>query len=212
MRRGIGLTTVIVSACVMLPGPTAVGAPTARPRGPSLRSAHVAVDDFYFDPATRRSGVATRSFDFVGGITHTATDSSGLELFDSGNVPPGRPEHFVHIRGCRHLHVRLHAPCRHGRARLRADASGPGGRWTARRSRSSGRPRRPPATTSTTCRSDARGATWTSWRSGVMIAPRLTFEPPRRAAIASGRACATSGSASPRAGRRRARSASLMVR
>ena len=50
---------------------------------------HVAVEDFYFDPATvpvRRGGTVV--FDFVGDEHHTATDSSGLELYDSGPVAP----------------------------------------------------------------------------------------------------------------------------
>ncbi len=51
---------------------------------------HVAVTDFLFDPATvpvGRGGSVV--FDFVGPAHHTATDSSGLELYDSGSVGPG---------------------------------------------------------------------------------------------------------------------------
>lgn len=91
MRRGIGLATVIVSTCVMLPGPAAVGAPTAGPRGaqpPGELS--IVVEDYFFDPGAPTIGRGdTVTFDFVGGVTHTATDSSGLQLFDSDNVPPG---------------------------------------------------------------------------------------------------------------------------
>jgi plastocyanin len=92
VRRGIGLATVIVSVCaVTLPSGTAVGAPAVRPRGsepPGELS--IAVEDFYFDPGAPTIGRGdTVTFDFVGDVTHTATDSSGLELFDSGNVPPG---------------------------------------------------------------------------------------------------------------------------
>jgi len=46
--------------------------------------------DHLFDPATvpvRRGG--TVIFDFVGLVHHTATDGSGLELYDSGSVEPG---------------------------------------------------------------------------------------------------------------------------
>lgn len=91
MRRGIGLATMLVSTCVMLPGPSAVGAPTAGPRGakPS-RELSIAVEDYYFDPGAPTIGRGdTVTFDFVGDVTHTATDSSGLQLFDSGNVHPG---------------------------------------------------------------------------------------------------------------------------
>ena len=53
---------------------------------------HVAVQDFYFDPATVPVGRGvTVVFDFVGDKHHTATDSSGLELYDSGMVAPGGP-------------------------------------------------------------------------------------------------------------------------
>lgn len=94
MRRGIGLATMLVSTCVMLPGPTAVGAPTAGPRGaePPADGVRVNVGDWYFDPATpviRRGD--TIVFYFVGPTTHTATDGSGLELYDSGNVGAGGP-------------------------------------------------------------------------------------------------------------------------
>ncbi len=67
--------------------PTSSPTPTAPPDG-----VHVAVEDFYFDPATvpvRRGGTVV--FDFVGGVHHTATDSSGLALYDSGPVAPDGP-------------------------------------------------------------------------------------------------------------------------
>jgi plastocyanin len=53
---------------------------------------HVAVIDFRFDPSTvpiARGG--TVIFDFDGPSHHTATDSSGLGLYDSGSVGPGGP-------------------------------------------------------------------------------------------------------------------------
>jgi plastocyanin len=56
------------------------------------RSLHVDVGEFFFAPASielRRGGTVV--FDFVGQATHTATDSSGLELYDTGNVAPGGP-------------------------------------------------------------------------------------------------------------------------
>ena len=68
-----------------------MGAPVAGPRGARASAeVSIAVQDFYFDPASPTIGRGdTVTFDFVGDATHTATDSSGLELFDSGNVPPG---------------------------------------------------------------------------------------------------------------------------
>ncbi|MDH5314032.1 MAG: plastocyanin/azurin family copper-binding protein [Actinomycetota bacterium] len=53
---------------------------------------HVEVGDFYFDPATvpvKRGGSVV--FDYVGPAHHTATDNSGLELYDSGSVGAGEP-------------------------------------------------------------------------------------------------------------------------
>lgn len=91
MRRGIGLTVVIVSACAaVLPIETAAGSRPG-PRGAaSPVEVSIEVQDYYFDPAAPTIGRGdTVTFDFVGDFTHTATDSSGLELFDSGNVPPG---------------------------------------------------------------------------------------------------------------------------
>jgi plastocyanin len=53
---------------------------------------HVDVGEYFFAPGTAevaRGGTVV--FDFVGGVTHTATDASGLDLYDSGNVPGGGP-------------------------------------------------------------------------------------------------------------------------
>jgi hypothetical protein len=53
---------------------------------------HVEVVDYRFDPATvavRRGGTVV--FDFVGPAHHTATDSSGLQLYDSGSIGAGGP-------------------------------------------------------------------------------------------------------------------------
>jgi plastocyanin len=70
-------------AAVTPPGPAAVV--TAAPQ-----TVRVDVGEWFYAPATvdlRRGG--TVIFDFVGDDTHTATDSSGLDLYDSGNVEPG---------------------------------------------------------------------------------------------------------------------------
>lgn len=91
MRRGIELAVVIVSACAtVLQIGTAAGARPG-PRGAaSPTEVSIEVQDFYFDPAAPTIGRGdTVTFDFVGDVTHTATDDTGLELFDSGNVPPG---------------------------------------------------------------------------------------------------------------------------
>ena len=80
-----GLTLV---ACLLV----AVAERSVAGTAPPPDGVHVAVEDFYFDPATvpvRRGGTVV--FDFVGGEHHTATDSSGLELYDSGPVAPDGP-------------------------------------------------------------------------------------------------------------------------
>lgn len=53
---------------------------------------HVAALDDRFEPATVAVGRGgTVIFDFEGSTDHTATDGSGLELYDSGTVSPGGP-------------------------------------------------------------------------------------------------------------------------
>ncbi|HET6712156.1 MAG TPA: plastocyanin/azurin family copper-binding protein [Actinomycetota bacterium] len=160
MRRGIGLAVVIVSACAaVLPIGTAAA---ARPEARGAASgAEVSIEahDFYFDPAAPTIGRGdTVTFDFAGDVTHTATDSSGLELFDSGNVPPGSGPSLsftYEAAGVYHFvctpHAgmagRVSAPMRATRRPVASTTS----------SRSCGRPRLQPATTSTTCRSSGRG-------------------------------------------------------
>ena len=53
---------------------------------------HVAVRDYRFDPATvplSRGGTVV--FDFEGPSRHTATDATGMDLYDSGMVGEGGP-------------------------------------------------------------------------------------------------------------------------
>jgi plastocyanin len=60
--------------------------------GPAAADLHVDVGEYFFAPSTAevaRGGTVV--FDFVGGVTHTATDASGLDLYDSGNVAGGGP-------------------------------------------------------------------------------------------------------------------------
>lgn len=83
---------VMLMASVLLPIAGSVPIAHAAARGAPASEVRLDVGDFYFAPASptvTRGG--TVIFDFVGAVTHTATDDSGLELFDSGNVPPGGP-------------------------------------------------------------------------------------------------------------------------
>ena len=96
MRRSLARVSLLaLSVVVVAPGEGAaapMGIGDFTPRSVSPRLVHVDVGEFYFAPASvtlRRGGRVV--FDFVGSDTHTATDSSGLELYDSGNVAPGGP-------------------------------------------------------------------------------------------------------------------------
>ena len=80
-------TTSPTASATSSPSPSGTGGPTSPPDG-----VHVEVVDYRFDPATvavRRGGTVV--FDFVGPAHHTATDSSGLQLYDSGSVGAGGP-------------------------------------------------------------------------------------------------------------------------
>jgi plastocyanin len=94
MRRSLARASLIaLSIAALVPGeggarPNAHDA--AMPWPASSRPVHVDVGEFNFAPASvalRRGGTVV--FDFVGDETHTATDSSGLELYDTGYVAPG---------------------------------------------------------------------------------------------------------------------------
>ena len=114
--------------------------------------------DFSFDPAVPTIGRGeTVTFDFAGDVTHTATDSSGLELFDSGNVPQGSGPSLsftYEAAGVYHFVCTPHEGLA-GRASVPMRATPSTGRkhdsftivWG---------PRLQPATTSTTCRSSGR--------------------------------------------------------
>jgi plastocyanin len=91
-RRSLAVVLACLLAVVAVPGSASAARGTTPTRGVDPEPVHVDVGDFYFAPATptvARGGTVT--FDFVGAVTHTATDASGLELFDTGNVPPGGP-------------------------------------------------------------------------------------------------------------------------
>jgi plastocyanin len=69
------------------PSPVEAAVPRSAPT-----TVNVAVGEFYFAPGSiqlARGGTVV--FDFTGAETHTVTDGSGLELFDTGNVGPGEP-------------------------------------------------------------------------------------------------------------------------
>lgn len=80
-------TTSPTAITTTSPSPSGTGGPTGPPDG-----VHVEVVDYRFDPATVAVGRGgTVVFDFVGPAHHTATDSSGLDLYDSGSVGAGGP-------------------------------------------------------------------------------------------------------------------------
>ena len=80
-------TSSATASPTMSTSPSGTGGPTPPPDG-----VHVEVVDFRFDPATVAVGRGgTVVFDFVGPAHHTATDSSGLHLYDSGSVGAGGP-------------------------------------------------------------------------------------------------------------------------
>ena len=98
---GLALLASFLVAGAGLPaaGLPAAASPTASvsPTGtvgstPPPDGVHVEVVDYRFDPATVDVGRGgTVVFDFVGPAHHTATDSSGLQLYDSGSVGAGEP-------------------------------------------------------------------------------------------------------------------------
>jgi plastocyanin len=148
-------------AAVTPPGPQA--APTAAPQ-----TVRVDVGEWYFAPATVDVGRGgTVSFDFVGEDTHTATDSSGLALYDSGNVEPGGPSFdFTFVAAGTYPFVCAPHPFMGGRVRVPMRVSPASGSvrrsftvvWAAEAATDGRvydvRIRRP-------------GAGWASWRAGV---------------------------------------------
>ncbi|MFI5392494.1 MAG: plastocyanin/azurin family copper-binding protein [Myxococcota bacterium] len=74
-----------------LPAGARSGSAPSRGTSP-LDEVHVEVADFSFAPTTVALGRGqTVVFDFVGPSHHTATDSSGMGLYDSGSVGAGGP-------------------------------------------------------------------------------------------------------------------------
>lgn len=91
-QRGTIAKAVAVSvvAAAMLSAPAA--ARVHGPRGSSPDDIHVDVLDFRFDESQLSVGRGdTVTFDFVGPSHHTATDGTGMDLYDSGSVAAGGP-------------------------------------------------------------------------------------------------------------------------
>jgi plastocyanin len=102
-RRSFPIAAVILTAAVGVTGPTpsqAVptgsardgSAPALRPATPLPDEVHVDVTDFRFTPATvalPRGG--TIVFEHLGPSHHSATDATGMQLYDSGVVDPSSP-------------------------------------------------------------------------------------------------------------------------
>ena len=81
-----------LAAAVGQPTGSAKAASSPSPGTPPPEGVHVQVSDFQFDPTTIALGRGqTVVFDFVGPSHHTATDGSGMALYDSGSVGPGEP-------------------------------------------------------------------------------------------------------------------------
>ena len=87
MRR-LSICLVALLAAVAVPA----GA-SASPAHISASETHVGAFEEYFSPSSpqvRRGGTVVFDFD-IAKETHTATDDSGLGLYNSGLVPPGGP-------------------------------------------------------------------------------------------------------------------------
>jgi plastocyanin len=92
--RAIATLLAVLS---LLSAPAASVAGTAGRSGPaSAVEEHVdALDDYFLPSAVEIAPGGRVVWDFAGSRTHTATDASGMALFDSGLVAPGGPS-FAH--------------------------------------------------------------------------------------------------------------------
>jgi plastocyanin len=93
-RIPLPLTSFLVAASIVgaRPSPSMAPVPVTTSVAASAPVTHVAVVDWGFRPSTVTLGRGgTVVFDFEGPSHHTATDSSGLGLYDSGSVGPGGP-------------------------------------------------------------------------------------------------------------------------
>lgn len=86
----------ILTVLTLLPATPAGAAPVEDRVGRAVVEEHVDVLDDYFLPSAVRVAPGGRVvWDFTGSRTHTATDATGMALFDSGLVAPGGPS-FAH--------------------------------------------------------------------------------------------------------------------
>jgi plastocyanin len=94
-QRGTIASVFVASAVTAVTAYASVGSVAVAgqaPRGSSPHDTHVAVSDFLFDPTELSIARGdTVVFDFDGPSHHTATDSTGMELYDSGSVGEGGP-------------------------------------------------------------------------------------------------------------------------
>ncbi len=94
-QRGIIAKVLVASvvAAASFAAPSANATRVQAPLGGAARQAiHVDVLDFRFDDSQLSIGRGdTVIFDFVGPSHHTATDGTGMDLFDSGSVAAGGP-------------------------------------------------------------------------------------------------------------------------
>jgi plastocyanin len=88
--RGTAVSLVVILAVT---AGSWTGTATAAPApAAALGETHVEVTDFRFEPSEPLVELGgTVTFDFLGPSHHTATDASGLGLYDSGSVGAGGP-------------------------------------------------------------------------------------------------------------------------
>jgi hypothetical protein len=129
----------------------------------------VLVDDDLFDPTTvpvHRGGTVV--FDYVGLQHHTATDSSGLDLYDSGVVNGGDPSTWFSFTGAGvyHFTCTLH-PWMGGRVEVPVRAAPSRGSLNRRFTITWGSAA-PPAGLVYDVQIKRPGGDWKSWRDGVL--------------------------------------------
>jgi plastocyanin len=170
MRRAIALLLALAFVPTSLTGDVAVA---------GARELEVRALDDHFLPSladVARGGTIVWTFDMAE-RSHTATDSSGMDLFDSGIVSPGGPSFSFRFRaaGSYPYTCTIHMATMNGRVNVPVRASPASGRLgrTFRVRWAVGPPDdgfvydlqiRPP------------GGSWSAWRSGVETS-RSAFEP-----------------------------------
>ena len=164
----------LVLGCAAVPAGAMPGRPGAERRSPQLEE-HVAALDDYFLPSlasVKRGG--TVSWDFTGTRTHSATDATGMGLYDSGLVAPGGPSFTyvfiaagsyafactLHVGMGGHVSVPMHV----------SPATGPVSKRFAVRWASSGAA----AGYVFDVRIQLKGGAWSPWQDGVTV-PNATY-------------------------------------